>query len=70
MKKVFIYTIRVICAIVGMLAFVMLFGEPTNELTCLPLFGIKLLCILALWLVYKVCILTLPEEKRKEYKNN
>lgn len=70
MKKAFIYTIRVICAIVGMLAFVMLFGEPTGEVTCLPLFGIKLLCILALWLVYKVCIYTLPEDKRKEYKNN
>ena len=63
MKKAFIYTIRVICAIVGMLAFVMLFGEPTDEVTSLPLFGIKLLCILALWLVYKVCIYTLPEDK-------
>ena len=70
MKKVFIYTIRGICAIVGMLAFVMLFGEPTDELTCLPLFGIKLLCILALWLVYKVCIYTLPEDKRKDFQNN
>lgn len=70
MKKAFIYTIRVICAIVGMLAFVMLFGEPTDEVTYFPLFGIKLLCILALWLVYKVCIYTLPEDKRKEYKNN
>lgn len=70
MEKAFIYTIRVICAIVGMLAFMMLFGEPTDEVTSLPLFGIKLLCILALWLVYKVCIYTLPEDKRKEYKNN
>ena len=70
MKKAFIYTIRVICAIVGMLAFVMLFGEPTDELTCLPLFGIKLLCILFLSHTAKVDIYTLPEDKRKEYKNN
>lgn len=70
MKKAFIYTIRVICAIVGMLAFVMLFGEPTDEVTYLPLFGIKSLCLLSIWIVYKVYIHTLPEYERKEYKNN
>lgn len=70
MKKAFIYTIRVICAIVGMLAFVMLFGEPTDEVTYLPLFGIKLLCILAIWIAFRVYIHTLPEDERKDYQNN
>lgn len=70
MKKAFIYTIRVICAIIGCMAFVMLFGEPTDEVTYLPLFGIKLLCILAIWIAFRVYIHTLPEDERKEYKNN
>ena len=70
MKKAFIYIIRVICAIVGMLAFVMLFGEPTDEVTYLPLFGIKLLCLLSIWIAFKVYIHTLPEEERKDFQNN
>ena len=70
MKKAFIYTIRAVCAIVGMLAFVMLFGEPTDEVTYLPLFGIKLLCLLSIWIAFKVYIHTLPEEERKDFQNN
>ena len=67
MKKVFIYTIRVVCAIIGCIAFVMQFGEPTDEVQALPLFCIKLLFLLLAWIAYRVYLLTLPEEERKKF---
>ena len=67
MKKVFIYTIRVICAIIGCMAFVMQFGEPTDEVQARPLFGIKLLFLLIAWIAYRVYLLTLTEEERKKF---
>jgi hypothetical protein len=52
-----------------MVAFVILVGEPTEEITranCIVLKGVSLL---ALWGAFKAYMLTLSEEERKEIEN-
>ena len=69
MKTTIKYIIRAICALVGMFAFVLLVGEPTEGITRANCIVIKAVSLLALWGVYKGYLLTLSESERKELEN-
>ena len=69
MKTTIKYIIRAICALVGMVAFVLLMGEPTEEITLANCIVIKAVSLLALWGVFKAYMLTLSEEERKEIED-
>lgn len=69
MKTTIKYIIRAICALVGMVAFVLLMGEPTEEITLANCIIIKVVSLLALWGVFKAYMLTLSEEERKEIED-
>lgn len=61
--------IRSICAIVGMVAFVLLIGEPTEDITLANCIVIKAVSLLALWGVFKAYMCTLSDEEREEFEN-
>lgn len=69
MKTTIKYIIRAICALVGMVAFVLLIGEPTEEITLANCVVLKGFSLLALWGAFKAYMLTLSEEERKEIEN-
>ena len=69
MKTTIKYIIRVICALVGMVAFVLLMGEPTEEITLANFIVIKAVSLLALWGVFKGYMCTLSASERKELEN-
>jgi hypothetical protein len=69
MKTTIKYIIRAICALVGMVAFVLLIGEPTEEITLANCIVLKGVSLLALWGVFKAYMLTLSEEERKEIED-
>ena len=69
MKTTIKYIIRAICALVGMVAFVLLMGEPTEEITLENCIVIKAVSLLALWGVFKGYMCTLTETERKEMEN-
>lgn len=69
MKTTIKYIIRAICALVGMTAFILLVGEPTEEITLANCIVIKAVSLLALWGVYKGYLHTLSESERKELEN-
>ena len=61
--------IRSICDIVGMVAFVLLIGEPTEDITLANCIVIKAVSLLALWGVFKAYMCTLSDEEREEFEN-
>ena len=60
------YIIRIICAIVGMAAFLLVAGEPTEEVSMVECMIIKAVALLALWGVFKGYMRTLTEDERRE----
>ena len=69
MKTTLNYIIRAICALVGMVAFVLLIGEPTEDITLVNCIIIKAVSLLALWGVFKAYMCTLSESERKEIED-
>ena len=69
MKTTIKYIIRAICALVGMVAFVLLMGEPTEEITLANFIVIKAVSLLALWGVFKGYMCTLSDAEREELEN-
>lgn len=69
MKTTIKYIIRAICALVGMVAFVLLIGEPTEEITLANFIVIKGVSLLALWGVFKGYMCTLSDAEREELEN-
>ena len=69
MKTTIKYIIRAICALVGIVAFVFLVGEPTEEITMANCIVIKAVSLLALWGVFKGYMCTLSDAERKELEN-
>lgn len=63
------YVVRTICAIVGFFAFMILVGEPTEEVTMLRCILTKIASIVVMWGVFKVYLLTLSEQERKELED-
>lgn len=63
------YVVRTICAIVGFLAFMILIGEPTEEVTMLRCILMKAASLLVLWGVFKAYMCTLSEQERKELED-
>lgn len=60
------YIIRVVCAIVGIVAFLLVAGEPTEEVSMVECIIIKAVALLALWGVFKGYMRTLTEDERRE----
>jgi hypothetical protein len=69
MKTTIKYIVRAICALVGMVAFLIIVGEPTEEVTLANCIVLKGVSLLALWGIFKAYMLTLSEEERKELEN-
>ena len=69
MKTTIKYIIRAICALVGMVAFILLIGEPTEEITLANCILLKGFSLLALWGVFKAYMLTLSEREREEFED-
>lgn len=69
MKTTIKYIIRAICALVGMTAFILLVGEPTEEITLANFIIIKAVSLLALWGVFKGYMCTLSDAERKKLEN-
>ena len=63
------YVVRTICAIVGFFAFMILVGEPTEDITLANCIIIKAVSLLALWGVFKAYMCTLSESERKEIED-
>lgn len=61
------YIVRVVCLFVGMIAFLLLIGEPTEEVSMVDSIIIKAVALLALWGgVFKSYMCTLTKEERRE----
>lgn len=60
------YIVRVVCLFVGMIAFLLLIGEPTEEVSMVDCIIIKAVALLALWGVFKSYMCTLTKEERRE----
>ena len=69
MKTTIKYIIRAICALVGIVAFVLLVGEPTEEITMANCIVIKAFSLLALWGVFKGYMCTLSDAEREELED-
>ena len=69
MKTTIKYIIRAICALVGMVAFVLLMGEPTEEITLANFIVIKAVSLLALWGVFNGYMCTLTKAEREEVED-
>lgn len=61
--------VRTICAIVGFFSFLLLVGEPTDEVTFTECVLFKLGSLLGLWAAFKVYMCTLSERERKELED-
>ena len=62
MKKI----VRTICAIVGFFSFLLLVGEPTDEVTMTECILMKAGSLLGLWAAFRVYVRTLSEEERRK----
>ena len=69
MKTTFNCIVKAICAVVGMAAFVLLMGEPAENITLADCIVIKGVSVLALWGVFKAYMCTLSESERKEFED-
>ena len=63
------YDVRTICAIVGFFAFMILVGEPTEEVTMMKCILMKAASIVVMWGVFKAYMCTLSEKERKELED-
>ena len=63
------YIVRAIYALVGITAFILLMGEPTEEITLANCILIKAASLLALQGAFKGYMCTLSETERKELEN-
>ena len=63
------YVVRTICAIVGFFAFMILVGEPTEEVTMMKCILMKAASIVVMWGVFKAYMCTLSEQERKELED-
>ena len=64
------YIIRVVCAIVGFVAFLLVVGEPTEEVSMVECIIIKAVALLVLWGVFKGYMCTLTEDERREIEED
>ena len=64
------YIIRVVCAIVGFVAFLLVAGESTEEVSMVECIIIKAVALLALWGVFKGYMCTLTEDERREIEED
>ena len=64
------YIVRVVCLFVGMIAFLLLIGEPTEEVSMVDCIIIKAVALLALWGVFKSYMCTLTKEERREIEED
>lgn len=69
MKTTIKYIIRAICALVGITAFVLLMGEPAEDITRANCIVIKAVSLLALWGVFKGYMCTLSDAEREELED-
>lgn len=58
-----------ICAFVGFFSFLILVGEPTEEVTRTECIWMKAGSLLGLWAAFKVYVRTLSEEERRQLEN-
>lgn len=61
--------VRTICAIVGFFSFLLLVGEPTDEVTMTECILMKAGSLLGIWAAFKVYVLTLSERERRELED-
>ena len=64
------YIVRAVCAIVGVVAFLLVVGEPTEEVSMVEYIIIKAVALLALWGMFKVYMCTLTEGERREIEED
>lgn len=64
------YIIRVVCAIVGIVAFLLVVGEPTEEVIMVDCYIIKGVALLVLWGAFKGYMCTLTEDERIEIEED
>lgn len=57
-------SVRTICAIIGFFSFLLLVGEPTEEVTRTECIWMKAGSLLGIWAACKVYMCTLSEEER------
>lgn len=69
MRTVLKYGFRSVLFLVGMVAFCVLVGEPTEELTMSNVIVMKLLALLGLIGVFKGYMLTLSDKEREEIES-
>lgn len=69
MKKMFKYAIRTILAILGVSAFLVLVGEPTEELSMSYVIMMKAAALAVMLGAIKFWMLTLTERERRELDN-
>jgi hypothetical protein len=69
MKKAIKCTVRTILAILGFTAFLVLVGEPTEELSMSEVILYKALSLIAIVGAFKVYLLTLTERERRELED-
>lgn len=58
--------VRAVCFLVGMVAFIVLIGEPADNIALADVIIIKAIAGLALWGVFRAYMRTLSEEERDE----
>lgn len=60
---------RAICALLGMIAFLVLVGEPTDEVTLSECIFMKIVSLVIMWGAFKVYVCTLSERERRELED-
>lgn len=61
--------VRTICAIIGFFSFLLLVGEPTDEVTMTECILMKAGSLLGIWAAFKVYVRTLSEAERRELED-
>ena len=69
MKTTVKYIMRAICALLGMIAFLVLVGEPTDEVTLSECIFMKIVSLVIMWGAFKVYVCTLSERERRELED-
>ena len=69
MKTTVKYIMRAICALLGIIAFLVLVGEPTDEVTLSECIFMKIVSLVIMWGAFKVYVCTLSERERRELKD-
>lgn len=61
--------VRAICAIIGMVAFCVLLGEPAESVTRTECILMKAGSLLCMWVAFKVYVRTLSEGERRKIED-